>query len=76
MKELLEHIIKNIVLNNDSVQIIPEESDDKIIFRIKLDPSEIGKVIGKKGKVANSLKTILRASNSNNRKNIILEFDE
>ena len=76
MKELVEHIIKNIVLNNDSVQLIPEESDDKIIFRIKLEPSEIGKVIGKKGKVANSLKTILRASNFNNRKNIILEFDE
>lgn len=61
MKQFLETLVKNIVDNPDSVQI--DESVDgegRTVFMISVDDSDMGRVIGKAGKVINSIRTIMR----------------
>ena len=61
MKQVLETIIKNIVENQDAVSINEKEEADKITFEVKVADSDMGRVIGKQGKVANSIRTVMKA---------------
>jgi len=60
MKEFLENIVKNIVENPDSVTITETEDQGRVSLMIKVADSDMGRVIGKDGKVINSIRMILR----------------
>ena len=62
MKELLEEIIKAIVDKPDEVNINLTESENTLIYELKVGEGDIGKVIGKKGKNVGSIRTILSAA--------------
>tara|TARA_B100000953_G_scaffold280507_1_gene257320 strand:- start:838 stop:1077 length:240 start_codon:yes stop_codon:yes gene_type:complete len=62
MKELLEEIIKAIVDKPDEVNIDLTESENTLIYELKVGEGDIGKVIGKKGKNVGSIRTILSAA--------------
>lgn len=61
MKQFLESLIKSIVENPDSVEINESQDDkDRQLLTIKVAPDDMGRVIGKSGKVINSVRTIMR----------------
>lgn len=75
MKNVLETIIKNIVENSDAVSINEKEEADRITFEVKVAESDMGRIIGKQGKIANSIRTVMRALGSReSKKRVSVEF--
>ena len=74
MKQILETIIKNIVENKDAVSINEKEEADKITYEVKVDNKDMGRVIGKQGKVANSIRTLMKALGAKDKKKVVVEF--
>ena len=61
MKEILELIIKNLVEDTNSISINEMKNDKNITFQVKVAASEMGKVIGRQGRVAKSIRSIIKA---------------
>tara|TARA_Y100001960_G_scaffold262565_1_gene284080 strand:- start:692 stop:925 length:234 start_codon:yes stop_codon:yes gene_type:complete len=77
MEKLLEDIVKAIVDKPDDVKVNVNESDNTIVYELNVGEGDLGKVIGKKGKNVNSIRTILSASNAKEGgKRAILEIIE
>lgn len=74
MKEVLEIVIKNLVDNPDSVSINELEGEKSIVFEVKVADGDMGKVIGKQGRVARSIRTLLKAVAAKEQKRITIEF--
>ncbi len=75
MKELLEYMVKELVDDPDKVEITEEDEDDKtVIFKLKVAEDDLGKVIGKKGRTANSLRIIMRAASAKRGKSSIVKI--
>ncbi|MBR3152170.1 MAG: KH domain-containing protein [Clostridia bacterium] len=75
MKEILELVIKNLVKDPDSVVITETVSEnDEIIFEVKVSESDIGRVIGKRGKIAQSIRTLIRGIATKEDKKVVVEF--
>ena len=74
MKKVLETIIKSIVENQDAVSINEKQEADKIIFEVKVQDSDMGRIIGKQGKVANSIRTLMKALASREGKRVVIDF--
>ena len=62
MKELVEFIAKHLVDSPDNVYVNAVEGDETIVIELRVDKDDIGKVIGKKGRTARAIRTILSAS--------------
>lgn len=73
MKEFVEYITRQLVDQPDSVKIEEEVSDDKIILKLKVAQPDIGKVIGKKGRTAFALRTLIAAVGKKTGKKVRLE---
>jgi len=58
MKEFVEYLVKNIVSEPDSVKVNLKEGDQRALIEIRVAPDDVGKVVGKKGRVIHSLRTI------------------
>ena len=74
MKEILESIIKNLVENKDEVSINEIQGEKSIIFEVKVAESDMGKIIGKPGRVAKAIRTIIKALASKEEKRVTIEF--
>lgn len=76
MEELLKFLIKQII-ENDNFDIISEEESEKvIILKANVSKEDIGKVIGKNGKVANALRTIIKTASQKTGKKYIVKIGE
>lgn len=64
MKELLEIIAKALVQNPDDVQIVEEEKDGEIVLTLSVNPQDMGKVIGKSGRIAKAIRSVMSAAAS------------
>ncbi|MEF3244361.1 MAG: KH domain-containing protein [Caldisericaceae bacterium] len=64
MKELIETIVKALVDKPEEVKVSEVAGETAVIFEVKVADSDIGKVIGKQGKTANALRTIVKAASS------------
>jgi len=62
MKELIEYIAKSIVDKPDEVTVTEVPAEDGVILRLEVAPEDTGKVIGKDGKIANAMRTLLRVA--------------
>ena len=60
MKELIEYIVKSIVTDPDKVSITEEDSDEGLLVKLEVAPEDKGRVIGKQGRVAEAMRTLLR----------------
>ena len=76
MKEFLEYVVKHLVENPDKISIETEEKDDKIVFTIRVYESDLGKVIGRKGRTVYALRTLLSALAAKEHKRAIIEVIE
>ena len=56
MEEILKTIIENLVDNKEAISIEKVEGDFKDVYKIKVDQSEMGKIIGKQGKIAQAIR--------------------
>ncbi len=76
MKEMLEIMIKNLVANPDQVEITEAQKENVINFSVKVANSDMGKVIGKQGRIAKAIRTVAKAIGSKENKKINIEFVE
>jgi predicted RNA-binding protein YlqC (UPF0109 family) len=74
VKELIEAIAKALVDNPDQVHVRGIEGEQVIVFELRVHPSDVGKVIGRQGRMAASIRTILGAAGMKLRKRITLEI--
>lgn len=76
MKELVEFIIKNLVSNPEAVEIREEQKDKEIVYVVKVDGEDFGKIIGRSGKVATAIRTVVRTSAKKNNKHVFVRFEK
>ena len=76
MKELIEQIAKALVDHPEQVSVQPIEGEQMIVFELRVAKSDIGKVIGKEGRTAASIRTILSAAGMKLKKRFTLEILE
>jgi hypothetical protein len=62
MKELIEYIATSIASYPDEVKVTEEEQDGRVILRLEVAPDDKGKVIGRHGRVAQSIRVLLRVA--------------
>ena len=74
MKEILETIINNLVDDKDSVSINEIDGEKSIVYEVKVAESDMGKVIGKQGKIAQSIRNIMKAVSTKVHKRVSVEF--
>lgn len=74
MKELLEFVIKSLVDNQEAVCITETSKDKSIVYEIKVDASDIGKIIGKQGRIAKAIRTLIKAIATKENKKVIIEI--
>ena len=74
MKSLVEYIVKALVDRPESVVISQTEGENVTILEIKVDPEEVGKVIGKEGRIANAIRTLVKCAGAKLRKRITVEI--
>lgn len=74
MKEVLETIAKSLVDNKDEVSVTEEQKDDVIVLNLKVAQSDMGKVIGKSGRVAKAIRQVLNAAASRDKLKVIVDI--
>ena len=76
MVELLTYLAKQLVDEPDAVRVEEVEEPDAIVLRLFVAPADIGKVIGRQGRIARALRQIVRAAGAGNRRRVLLEIVE
>ena len=76
MKDLITYIAKALVDNPEAVQVSEVEREQTSVIELKVDKSDLGKVIGKQGRTARAMRTILSAASTKIRKRAVLEIIE
>ena len=59
---MLEYLARQLVDEPDAVSVESEEREDAIVLRLRVAPDDVGKVIGRQGRIARALRTVVRAS--------------
>ncbi len=62
MKELIEFMARAIVDYPDEVEVTEEDTEDEIVLHLNVAESDMGKVIGKQGRIANAMRTLLKVA--------------
>ena len=75
MKELVEVIAKALVDRPEEVRVTEEEREDAIVLKLSVAEADMGRVIGKGGKSAKSIRAVLRAASARRSKHILLDID-
>jgi predicted RNA-binding protein YlqC (UPF0109 family) len=70
MKQLIETIVKPLVDIPGDVRVVMDEHDNRVVYKLSVNPADMGKVIGKQGRVAKAIRTIVysAAGNHHNKK--------
>ena len=76
LKDLVIYIAKSLVDNPDAVQITEVEGEHTSVLELRVDKEDLGKVIGKQGRTARAIRTILTAASSRAQKRTVLEILE
>ena len=74
MKELLITLAKNLVSQPDAVEVTEEDDNGIVILRLKVGDDDMGKVIGKQGRIARAIRTVIKAAAINENKKVNVEI--
>jgi predicted RNA-binding protein YlqC (UPF0109 family) len=74
LKELLEYLAKSLVNHPDDVQVVVSETDTTVVLELSVAKDDVGKVIGKQGRIVRALRTIIKASAARDGKRVIVEI--
>jgi predicted RNA-binding protein YlqC (UPF0109 family) len=75
MKEMVEYIAKTLATEPDAVEVTEEQRGNRTIITLKVDDVDKGKVIGRGGRVAESIRSLLRVAAVKQRTRVILQID-
>lgn len=75
MREMVEYVAKALVSNPDAVEVSQEEKGNRIVLHLQVDDSDKGKVIGRSGRVAESLRSLLRVAAVKANTRVLLEIE-
>ena len=75
-KDLLEYIVKNLVAYPEKIEISEVQTEGKVALKLKVAKEDMGRVIGRQGKVANSIRMVMKALGSKDKKKVMIEFME
>ncbi len=76
LKEMIEYIAKSLVDNPDEVKVMEVEGEQTSVIELKVAKEDLGKVIGKQGRTARAMRTLLGAASTKARKRAVLEILE
>lgn len=76
MAELLEYLARRLVDDPDAVRVETVTRDGDRVLRLHVAPDDVGKVIGRKGRLARALRSVVRASATRSRDRVLLEIVE
>ena len=74
MKELVEVIAKSLVDNPDQVVVTETEKGDELLVELRVASSDMGKVIGKQGRIAKAIRSVVKAASSKSDKKVVVEI--
>ena len=74
MKGLLEFIAKSLVDNKDEVLVTEKETEDSITLELRVAAGDMGKVIGKQGRIAKAIRTVIRSASAKTGKKVIVDI--
>ena len=74
MKDLVEVIAKSLVDNPDEVVVTQKETEKAIVIELRVAQSDMGKVIGKQGRIAKAIRAVVKAASSKEEKKVIVEI--
>ena len=74
MKELVEYIVRALVDKPDEVNVSETEGESVTILEIKVAQEDIGKVIGREGRIANAIRTVVKAAGAKHKKRVTVEI--
>ena len=75
MKALIETIARSLVDHPQDVKVTEQEREDAVVYRLTANPSDVGKVIGKQGKIAKAMRTVVYAAGAKGNRRIYLDID-
>lgn len=76
MQSLIETIVKALVDYPEDVRITEVSGEHSITYKLMLRQEDMGKVIGKKGRIAQAIRTVIHAAGSNEKKRIFLDIED
>ncbi len=74
MKEFIEYMARAIVDNPDEVEVTEEDGGDHIIYRLRVAEEDMGRVIGKQGRIANAMRALLKVAAIRRDERVVLEI--
>ena len=74
MKDLILYLAKSLVDNPDQVQVTETENESAIVYELTVDPDDMGRVIGKHGKIAKAIRAIIKSASYKLPKKVIVEI--
>ena len=74
MTKLVEAIAKSLVNNPDAVEVKEVEGNQAVVIELKVAPDDMGKVIGKQGRIAKALRTVVKAAATKANKKVVVEI--
>jgi predicted RNA-binding protein YlqC (UPF0109 family) len=74
MKELIEYIARSLVDHPEQVKVTQVEGEQSVILELQVAPEDMGKVIGKEGRIANAMRTLLKVAAAKEGKRAVLEI--
>ena len=76
MKDIVEYIEKCLVTNKDGVSVTEVEQDGETVILVKVADEDMGRVIGRKGKIASSIRAIIKSISSRQNKKYFVKFGD
>jgi uncharacterized protein len=74
LKETVEYIVRELVDTPDEVNVTEIPGDEAVTYEVRVAPDDLGKVIGKQGRIANALRTIIKAVAMKNKQKVYVEI--
>ena len=74
MKSTVEFLVKELVDNPDAVEISEITGDDSTTYEVRVSPDDLGKVIGKQGRIANAIRTLVKAVAMKDKRKVYVEI--
>ena len=76
MKELIEFIVKNLVNDPENVTVEEIDKERETVYTVKIAGDDFGRIIGRSGKVATAIRTVVKTSAKKNNKRVFVKFEK
>ncbi|MFM7320757.1 MAG: KH domain-containing protein [Armatimonadota bacterium] len=74
MKQTVEYIVRQLVDLPDAVDVVEIPGDESVTYEVRVAPDDLGKVIGKQGRIANAIRTIVKAVAMKDKQKVFVEI--